>query len=164
MSVISKSKVMLVGLAAAATCATTFAAHRDSASNTQAQVQAALDRVQAALARGDDASTVTHMLYANNVVIVGEGDAQASHGIDAAVEDVKEWADSLGPGGEKTCKFKLADPAVVSSRTFSSFVLLHCDANPPKLPQAQVLRMMYIWQKLPQGWRVQLEMWAPGKF
>jgi len=120
--------------------------------------------VEQAFIRGDDPETVSRLLYADDVVLLGQDDAHAAHGMQAAIGEVKDWYDSLGPNGQKTCKFKIVEPAVASTTTFSSFMLLHCDANPPKLPQAQELRMMYVWKKLPQGWRVQLEMWAPGKF
>jgi hypothetical protein len=157
-----KMSAMTATLAASVWCGPAFAAH--GSSTTEMQVQATLHRVEQGLASNDNATTISELLYTHDAVLLGEGDTHAAHGWKATVEEVREWAESLGPGGEKTCKFKLVLPAVASATTFSSFILLHCDANPPKLPQAQDLRMMYIWKKLPQGWRVQLEMWAPGRF
>jgi hypothetical protein len=79
------------------------------------------------------------------------------------IKDVQGWMDSLGPGGTKGCKYTIVDPVVSSATTFSSFLLLRCRANPPVLKEDQVLRMMYVWKKLPEGWRVVLEMYAAGK-
>lgn len=133
-------------------------------SGEKSQILSVLSKVEASLARGDSAAKISDLLYAPDVVLVGEGDTSASHGMKEAVVDVQAWLDSLGANGQKSCKFEVSEPIVASTTTFSSFVLLRCAANPPKLPQGQELRMVYVWKKLPRGWRVQLEMWASGKF
>jgi len=130
----------------------------------KAEIMARLHEVEQALARGDGAQKIAKMLYAENVLMVGEGEEKSSKGMAKATSDVQGWLDSLGPNGGKTCKYSIPDPVVASATTFSSFVLLHCKANPPVLPEDQELRMMYSWEKSVQGWRVVLEMWAPGKF
>jgi ketosteroid isomerase-like protein len=130
---------------------------------SKAEIARALAAVEQSFARGDDATTVSKLLYAD-VVMVGEGDAAAKRGMKAAIDEVQGWYESLGTNGQKTCKYTIAEPVVATRTTFSSFMLLHCKANPPVLPKDQELRMMYIWKKGPQGWRVALEMWAPGKF
>jgi ketosteroid isomerase-like protein len=81
----------------------------------------------------------------------------------ATIKDVQAWMDSLGPGGAKGCKYTIVDPVVSSTTTFSSFILLHCKANPPVLAKDQDLRMMYVWRKESQGWRVVLEVYEEGK-
>jgi ketosteroid isomerase-like protein len=134
------------------------------AAKSRAEIERVLAAVEQGFARAEDATTLSKRLYADDVVMVGEGATLASRGMKAAIQDVQEWYDSLGPNGMKTCKYTIADPVVASSTTFSSFMLLHCAANPPKLPDGQDLRMMYIWKKGPKGWRVALEMYAPGKF
>jgi ketosteroid isomerase-like protein len=121
-----------------------------------------LHKVEAALARGDTAEQVARSLYADNVLMVGEGETGSSRGMDVAIKDVQGWMDSLGPNGGKGCKYSIPDPVVASEKTFTSFVLLVCKANPPVLPEDQQLRMVYSWEKRSDGWRVVLEMWALG--
>jgi ketosteroid isomerase-like protein len=103
------------------------------------------------------------MLYANDDRLTGEGEAASTRGMADTIKDVQGWMDSLGPGGTKGCKYTIVDPVVSSATTFSSFLLLRCKANPPVLATDQELRMMYVWKKEAQGWRVVLEMYESGK-
>jgi ketosteroid isomerase-like protein len=133
------------------------------ADDTKAQITQALHAVEKAFARGADGEELARMLYSDNVTMIGEGEDKASRGMETAIADSKGWLETLGPNGGKSCKYTIAEPVVASSTTFSSFLLLRCKANPPVLPQDQDLRMMYVWEKNSKGWRVVLEMWAPGK-
>jgi ketosteroid isomerase-like protein len=164
MSKSSSLSALLVGSLIATTCTVVSAANHSSSSTTESQIQAAVHAVEEGFVREDDPVTLSHRLYADDVVLLGEDDAHAAHGMAAAIEEVKGWEKSLGPDGLRTCKYTLVKPGVASRTTFSSFMLIHCAPNPPVLPQGQDLRMMYVWRKLPQGWRVELEMWAVGKF
>ena len=130
---------------------------------SMAEITQVLKTMEQALARGDDAAKVSKMLYAEDDLLVGEGEAGATRGIKDTIPDVQGWYDSLGPGGTKGCHYTIVDPVVSSPSAFTSFILLRCKANPPVLPQDQELRMLYAWKKYPLGWRVVLEMWAPGK-
>jgi hypothetical protein len=136
----------------------------DSADASKAEVMQKLHSIEAALARGDSAKQIATSLYAENVLLTGEGEPKAEHGLPGAIEGVQGWLESLGASTRKpSCKYELPEPYVSSSTTFTSFVVLRCKANPPVLAQDQELRMMYSWQKSSQGWHVVLEMWAPGK-
>jgi len=130
---------------------------------TRVEINQALQTLEQALARGEDATKVSKRLYADQDLLVGEGDTGATRGMKGTVVDVQGWYDSLGPGGTKGCHYTIEDPVVSSATTFTSFILLRCKANPPTLASDQELRMVYAWKKLPEGWRVVLEMWAPGK-
>lgn len=134
-----------------------------AADATRTQIEASLKTLEKALVRGDSATAVSKLLYADDDLLTGEGEAGGTRGMAATIKDVQGWMDSLGPGGTKGCKYTIVDPVVSSETTFSSFVLLKCKANPPVLKADQELRMMYIWKKLPQGWRVVLEMYESGK-
>jgi ketosteroid isomerase-like protein len=126
------------------------------------QIEHALQTLEQALVRGDSATAVAKSLYAEDDLLTGEGEAGSTRGMAATIKDVQGWMDSLGPGGTKGCKYTIVDPVVSSPTTFSSFLLLKCKANPPVLKADQDLRMMYVWKKLPQGWRVVLEMYESG--
>ena len=133
-----------------------------AADEVKAEIMAKLHKLEAALARGETAEQVARSLYADNVLMVGEGEAGSSRGIDVAIKGVQGWMDSLGPNGGKGCTYNIPDPVVASEKTFTSFVLLVCKANPPVLTEDQQLRMVYSWEKRSDGWRVVLEMWAVG--
>jgi hypothetical protein len=132
------------------------------ADRTKEQIASALHSIEHALARGDNATQISKMLYASDDLLTGEGEPGSTRGIADTIKDVQGWMESLGPGGTKGCKYTIVDPVVASASTFSSFILLRCKANPPVLKEDQVLRMMYVWKKLPEGWRVVLEMYASG--
>jgi ketosteroid isomerase-like protein len=134
-----------------------------AADSTRKQIETSISKLEKALARGESAEVIAKMLYADDDLLTGEGEEGGTRGMAATIKDVQAWMDSLGPGGTKGCKYQLVDPVVASATTFSSFILLKCKANPPVLKEDQDLRMMYIWKKLPQGWRVVLEMYASGK-
>ena len=139
-------------------------ADQNTASRSKSEIALALHAVEEAFGRGADGEELARMLYADKVTMIGEGEDKASRGMATAIVDSKGWLETLGPNGEKTCKYTIEEPVVASSTTFSSFLLLRCKANPPVLPQDEDLRMMYVWEKSSKGWRVVLEMWAPGKF
>ena len=134
-----------------------------SAGDTRSQIVDALHSLEGALARGDNATQISNMLYANDDRLTGEGEAASTRGMADTIKDVQGWMDSLGPGGTKGCKYTIVDPVVSSATTFSSFLLLRCKANPPVLATDQELRMMYVWKKEAQGWRVVLEVYESGK-
>jgi ketosteroid isomerase-like protein len=131
---------------------------------TRSQIELALRAIEQALARGDSATVISKMMYAENDRLSGEGQSGSTREMAGTIKDFQEWLESLGPGGAKGCKFTIADPVVASSLTFSSFVQLHCSANPPVLSKDQDYRVMYVWRKQPDGWRVVLEMYLSGKF
>src|ERR1700722_15280333 len=127
-----------------------------SADATRSQIELALRAIEQALARGDSAAMISKMMYADNDRLSGEGQSGSTRGMAGTIKDFQEWLESLGPGGAQGCKFAIVDPVVASSLTFSSFVQLHCSANPPVLPKDQDFRVLYVWRKEPDGWRVVL--------
>jgi ketosteroid isomerase-like protein len=130
---------------------------------TRTQIENTLRSVEQALVRGDSATAISRMMYAENDMLTGEGQEGSTRGMTGTVKDFQEWLDSLG-SAVKTCKFSIVDPVVASSTTFSSFVQLHCNANPPALTKDQDYRVIYVWRKQPEGWRVVLEMYLSGRF
>jgi ketosteroid isomerase-like protein len=147
----------LLGSASAATANAAEPSPRD-------EIKAALDAQYAAILGGISAAKFAEMLYTPDVVIVGEGDTGLKHGIHTAISELEaHWA-SLGPDGVKKCRVSLAEgPAVHSAKTYASFAVLHCEPNPPAVKEAGDFRVLYVWKKLPQGWRVALEQWGIGK-
>jgi hypothetical protein len=141
----------------------TLPAATTGSDTTKEQIATARHSLERALARGDSATQIASRLYASDDLLTGEGEPGSTRGMADTIKDVQGWMDSLGAGGTKGCKYTIVDPVVSSATTFSSFLLLRCRANPPVLKEDQVLRMMYVWKKLPEGWRVVLEMYVAGK-
>jgi len=129
----------------------------------RSEIQQVLTTLEAALARGDSAEDTARMLYAEDVLI-SSPDTPVVRGIEGATAAVQDFFDALGPGGGKGCKYRVIDPVVASSATFASFLSLSCKANPPVLAEDLDLRLVYVWKKLPQGWRVVLETVQYGTF
>jgi hypothetical protein len=155
---ISKAGVLLF---AAVTLGTSCSA---AAPSPRDEVLIVLRSVQDAIVRGDSPTAIATMQYAPNVVIVGEGDKEPERGLKAAASALDAFVTSLGPNGQKSCRNELAEPTVASANTYASFLLIHCGANPPARPDPIDVRCLYVWQKLPQGWRVVLEQWGVGTF
>jgi hypothetical protein len=149
---------LLAGVVSPSSSATT-----STADVTRAEIEHALQAIERALARGESAAALSKMLYAENALLAGEGEDGSTRGMAATIKDYQAWIDSLGPGGTKGCKYTIVDPVVASATTFSSFLQLHCKANPPVLLKDQDWRLIYVWKKQPEGWRVVLEMYASGK-
>jgi ketosteroid isomerase-like protein len=148
------ASVWLMGVAAA----------DDSRESPRAQIVATLAAVSAALTRGDSAENISKMLYSDDVLMVEPGNDPPSRGMKAAIAGVKGWLDSLGPGGAEACTYKVIDPVVFSAKTFSSFLQMYCKANGTTNKEDMNLRLMYVWAKRPEGWRVVLESVNEGKF
>lgn len=126
------------------------------------EVKATLDAMQAAVQRDESTVKVAEMLYAPDVIMVGEGKGGMTQGMQAAVLLLQVgWGERLGPGGQKKCRLSLGDdPGVSSPNTYASTVVLHCDPNPPALKEPIDMRGVLVWKKLPQGWRVAIEQWS----
>lgn len=154
--------VMPIVMGAALAFAPPADARPSEAERVKAEIMAKLHAVEERLARGDSATQIAGFLYADDVLLTGEGEANARRGMADAVAGVQGWMDALGPNGAKGCKYSIPDPVVASAKTFGSFVVLKCKANPPVLLEDMNLRMTYVWQKYRDGWRVRIELYALG--
>ena len=159
-----QSAVRPLALAAAAIVANGAAADTAKSGDSKAEVIRAVRAAEQLLAQGVDSKTFVHALYNDDVVMVGGDKPGAKHGSQAAISEVQAWFDYMGPHGIKTCKYTIEEPIIASATSVSSFLQLSCKANPPNVTTDQFYTEMYIWTKTAQGWRVALEMWAPGKF
>jgi ketosteroid isomerase-like protein len=135
-----------------------------AADTSRTEIVAGLAKVQAALTRGDSAEKISRMLYSDDVLMIEPGNDPPSRGIQSAIAGVQAWMDSLGAGGVKACSYKVIDPVVSSEKTFSSFLQMYCKANGTTNKEDMNLRLMYVWAKRPEGWRVVLESVNEGKF
>lgn len=161
----SRSRILTGGLLTALVIVPATVAFADVAGQTtREEIRAHVDSVQAAVMRGASAAQVAQLLYAPDVLVVGEKEAVPTRGMQAATKAVEaDWA-GLGPDGQKRCILSLgSDPGVGSDTVYAAFVTLHCEPNPPTSQEVSDFRTLFVWKKLPQGWRVALEQWGTGK-
>jgi ketosteroid isomerase-like protein len=177
-----KKRVAMIalGLGGAMLLPAGASAEDGSSARAKAEVTQAVRAAEKLLAQGVSPETFANALYADDVVMSG-GAPGAKHGKQAVIKEVKDWFDYMGPEGIKTCRYTVEDPVLASSTTVSSFLNLSCKGNLPSVAQDQSKAELYkanganvaqdldytevyVWKKYPQGWRVALEMWVPGKF
>jgi ketosteroid isomerase-like protein len=132
------------------------------AAQIKAEIEVALHSQERANANGENAEQLSRRFYAEDVVMVGEGDPHVKRGMAAAIVEMDEWMQSLGPQGQKGCHFHLEDPVIATQTTASTFVTLTCKANPPYLKEDETVRQLFVWKRSSQGWRVAMEMWGNG--
>ncbi len=113
---------------------------------------------------GQSTEALARRFYADDVVVSGEGEPGLQRGIKGAIDELGAWFDYLGPGGNKGCSFTVDKTIVSAPGMASAFVLLHCNANPPKLQKEETVRQLFVLRRTPQGWRVAQEMWQAGGF
>lgn len=150
--------IVAVGITAQAAAPADFG----GSAQVKAEIEAALQSQERASAAGESVEQLSRRFYAEDVVLVGEGDAHVKRGMAAAIVELDEWTKSLGPQGEKDCHFHVEDPVIAARTTASAFVTLTCKSRPPYLKEDQTVRQLFVWQRTPQGWRVAMEMWENG--
>ncbi|GAB2458202.1 hypothetical protein GCM10027082_05810 [Comamonas humi] len=154
-----------VAMALGTTVACSFAKGPQAGVQTpEAEVRQFFAGQQAANQRGASPPELAHRFYADNVTIIGEGEATPKRGMSDAIKALADWGDYLGPDGNKGCNFTLQEPVIATTHAASAFAVLHCEANPPKLEKAETIRQLFVLKKTSKGWRVVQEMWQSGGF
>ena len=125
------------------------------------EIQAVLAEVEAFTAQGriGEVRTFAELMYADDVLLVGEGDTAAVRGIQQAIARI---ASAVGDWGERArLKFRLTEPAVTSESIFSAMIDAECH---PERPGAEVIRyrLLAVWKRGPRGWRIAQEMFTSG--
>ena len=125
------------------------------------EIQAVLAEVEAFTAQGriGEVRTFAELMYADDVLLVGEGDMAAVRGIQQAIARI---ASAVGDWGERArLKFRLTEPAVTSESIFSAMIDAECQ---PERPGAEVIRyrLLAVWKRGPRGWRIAQEMFTSG--
>jgi ketosteroid isomerase-like protein len=156
-------KLVLAGVVSLCLNLPSLAVADTTANDVRAQIVATLGAITSSLSRGDSVEKVTKMLYTSDSLILEPGEPP-SRGLQSALKAMQVWEDSLGPGGVKDCKFTVIDPVVSTSTTFSSFLYLTCKSNGVTTHKDMQLRLLYVWERRPEGWRVILESVQEGAF
>lgn len=101
----------------------------------------------------DDASAWADAMYADDVVIVGEGSEEAVRGLDALMPILNDIVH-----GSESCTISMNDAEINNGQAWS-FATWSCT---PATGDAYQVRALYVWEKQEEGWRVTAEMYGMG--
>ncbi len=129
--------------------------------NIKIELSAALLKAADALRAGATAAQFAEILYAPDLVVVGEGWPRAIRGVEHFLTDLQALLDGWGPNADLT--FSIVDPVVADGAVASTLVDV---SVAPKSPAAaaEQYRVVYAWRRMPGGWRVATEMYTVGTF
>jgi ketosteroid isomerase-like protein len=123
------------------------------------EISASLRAAAAALARGADTEEFAGLLYAEEIIVLGEGWPTAIRGLSSFMPQLSII--NQGWGKRPRLTFRLVEPAVVGESAAASFTEVTCR---PDLPGAEdiLYRVLYVWKRTERGWRVVLEWYSEG--
>lgn len=128
---------------------------------TTKEVRAVLDAVEAFTAQGrlEDVRAFAELMYEDDVLLIGEGDAAVTRGVDQLIPKI---VSAVGEWGERArLKFRMAEPVVATESIFSTMLDAECH---PEKPEAEIIRyrLLAVWRRGPRGWRIAQEMFTSG--
>ncbi len=124
-------------------------------------IQSTLDDVAAAVKAGKRPEEIRRLLYASDMVVVGEGMPNAVRGDKEFMPVLTEILESWGPA--PTLRFTIVDPVIGREEFVTTMVDLEILRADPGIP-AELLRIMYVWVNGCSGWRVAAEMFTVGSY
>jgi hypothetical protein len=114
-----------------------------------------------ALRAGASASEFSHLLYASDVLVVGEGWPRAIRGVEAFLPDLKALLHDWGPNPDLT--FAIVDPVIEGGEVATTCIDVRVAPRKPDAA-AEHYRVMYAWRRTAIGWRVAAEMYTAGSY
>lgn len=126
---------------------------------TKREIAEVLRGAADALRRGATAAEFAKMLYAPDVVVVGEGSPRAIRGVEAFLPHLTRLLEAWGPNADLT--FRIADPVIAAESVATILVDVHV-APKGAMSGAEYYRVVYAWIRAAGGWRVAVEMYGSG--
>ena len=130
-------------------------------SETKRELARVLQQAADALRAGASATEFSNLLYSPNLIVVGEGWPRAIRGIQTFLPDLTALLDGWGPNADLT--FTIVDPVFGGADVATTLVDVYVAPQKPGAV-AEYYRVVYAWNRLPQGWRVAAEMYTVGSF
>lgn len=130
-------------------------------SETKTEIAQVLRFAADALRRGASAAEFSDLLYAPELVVVGEGWQRAIRGLQAFLPELSALLDGWGPNADLT--FSIVDPVIAGGSTATTLVDVYV-APKKSSAAAEYYRVMYGWVRTVTGWRVAAEMYTTGSF
>jgi ketosteroid isomerase-like protein len=128
-------------------------------SNLRQELQEVLRCAARALAEGSSVAAFAELLYAPDVVLVGEGMERALCGLKASLPMLTEFVGDFGVRPEFTFEVQL--PILAGTDTAAAFVTVNVRSTDSPGETGQ-FRALYAWRRTVKGWRVALEMFGTG--
>jgi ketosteroid isomerase-like protein len=130
-------------------------------SATKAELAGVLRHAADALRAGAGAGEFSELLYAPDLVVVGEGWPRAIRGVEAFLPDLAALLDGWGPNADLT--FTIVDPVFADGDVATTLVAVYVAPQKPTA-SAEHYRVVYAWKRTERGWRVAAEMYTVGSF
>ena len=128
-------------------------------SNVENELRAALDAIEAAFARGVTPAELMELMYYDEIVAVGEGDASAQRGFAEVLNQANAMVPAYGP--KPFVRFRISSPILATEAL--AVAMIDTELR-PDVPGAApwISRMMSAWRPGPRGWRIVREMYQNG--
>jgi len=130
-------------------------------SDLKTHLGAVLRQAADALRAGADAAEFSRLLYAPDLVVVGEGWPRAIRGVEAFLPDLGALIEGWGPNADLT--FSIVDPVIGEGNVANTLVDVYVAPKKPAAA-AEYYRVVYAWKRTAAGWRVAAEMYTVGSF
>jgi ketosteroid isomerase-like protein len=130
-------------------------------SETKAELARLLKHAADALRAGGTAGEFSQLLYAPDLLVVGEGWPKAIRGRVEFLPDLTALIEGWGPNADLT--FSILDPVFEGGEVATTFVDVYVAPTKPTAT-AEYYRVVYAWKRTPGGWRVGGEMYTVGTF
>lgn len=127
---------------------------------TLEEITALLQDIEQRLAAGAQADEILPALYDDNLIVVGDGDAQASRGL-ASFRDALHELLSVAWAPRPQCRYVLRHPLVLDRNAATTLVEFQVRPDEGR-GDLQVYRALYGWVRTAHGWRIQIEMYGVG--
>ena len=144
-------------LAAACCAASALAAGGAPPGALNAGVEARYRLLEKLFAAGASAEAVYKELYWPEIVATGQGESKVYRGPAEMTPLLGEYLKAMG----RNCRYSVADPAVQDGNLSVVWTQLSCTYGQGK-PDLN-LRVLYVWQRRGEQWRVIREAWSDGK-
>ncbi len=128
---------------------------------TEQEIAEVLRGAADALLHGATAAEFASMLYAPDLIVVGEGWPRAIRGVQAFLPNLNALLQGWGPNADLT--FRIVDPVIAGESMATTLVDVHV-APKGAMAAAEYYRVMYAWMRTTNGWRVAAEMYTSGSF
>jgi len=130
-------------------------------SGMKAELARVLQQAGDALRAGASARQFAALLYAPDLVVVGEGWPRAIRGVEAFLPDLTTLLDGWGPNADLT--FTIVDPVLAGGDVATTLVDVYV-APKQAGASAEHYRVVYGWRHAAPDWRVATEMYTVGTF
>ncbi len=130
-------------------------------SEAKAELERLLKHAADALRAGAGAAEFSQLLYAPDLLVVGEGWPKSIRGISTFLPDLAALIEGWGPNADLT--FAILDPVFEGGDVATTFVEVYIAPTKP-IATPEYYRVIYAWKRTPSGWRVGGEMYTVGTY